>query len=83
MRRCSLVRLLSARCCCVTAVELALPGQALLALLLPGLALPGLALLGQALLGLGLALLGQAPESQPERAASAIPRGLQPKDAPS
>lgn len=77
MRRCSLVRLLSARCCCVTAVELALPGQALLALPL------GQALLGQTLLGLGLALLGQAPESQPERAASAIPRGLQPKDAPS
>ena len=70
MLRCLLVRLLSARCCCVTAVELALPGL--------GLALP----LGQALLG--LALLGQAPESQPELGlAPAIPRGLQPKDAPS
>ena len=70
MRRCLLVRLLSARCCCVTAVELAslLPGLelALLAPLLPGLALPGL-----------------APENQPGRAASAISRGLQPKDAPS
>lgn len=76
MLRCLLVRLLSARCCCVTAVELALPGQALLALLLPGLALPWLAVQTQSELGL-------APESQPERAASAIPRGLQPKDAPS
>lgn len=71
MRRCLLVRLLSVRCCCVTAVELALPGLAL-----PGLALPWLAVQTQSELGL-------APESQPERAASAIPRGLQPKDAPS
>ena len=76
MLRCLLVRLLSARCCCVTAVELALPGLALLGLALPGLAPESQPELGQALLGL-------APESQPERAASAIPRGLQPKDAPS
>ena len=67
MRRCLLVRLLSARCCCVTAVELA---SLLLGLALLGLALPG------------LALLGLAPENQPGWAASASPRGLQPKDAP-
>ena len=66
VRRCLLVRLLSARCCCVTAVGLPGLELALLAPLLPGLALPGL-----------------APENQPGRAASAIPRGLQPKDAPS
>ena len=71
MLRCLLVRLLSARCCCVTAVELALPWL-------------WLALLGQAPESQpGRAARVLAPESQPGRAASAIPRGLQPKDAPS
>ena len=79
--------MLSARCCCVTAVELAslLPG---LGPLLPGLALPGLAPesqpgLASLLPGLAPLLPGLAPENQPGRAASAISRGLQPKDAPS
>lgn len=82
LRQCLLVQLLSARCCCVTAAKLALP--ALLGPQLPAVELqtqPGPALPGQAL-GSELVPLGPVPESQPERAASAIFRGLQPKNAP-
>ena len=71
LRQCLLAQLLSARCCCVTAAKLALlvlPGPAL-----PGPQLPAVELQTQP----EPALLG------PERAASAIFRGLQPKNAPS
>ena len=81
LRQCLLAQLLSARCCCVTGAKLALlvlPGPALPGPQLPAVELqtqPGPALPGRVPLGL-------APESQPERAASAIFRGLQPKNAP-
>ena len=82
LRQCLLAQLLSARCCCVTAAKLALlvlPGPAL-----PGPQLPAVELQTQP----GLVPLGPVPESQPgrvlgpERAASAIFRGLPPKNAP-